>query len=148
MDLQQIFQEIDNVFGGLPRPEPLLNSPDHCEECGEHEQTLQSVTPETVSMKEVGNPSWDPMCYVSDETYQYFMPGLARLALGKGDDYFLTQLLFQLEHRACSLSPEQKIVLWKLLNHLFETMPEEIETNMDEEYFFDVMGKLKDDNPY
>jgi hypothetical protein len=44
------------------------------------------------------------------------------------------------------LSPEQKNALWNLLNHLFDIMPEEIETNMDEGYFFDVMGKLKGDN--
>lgn len=54
MDLNQILQEIDKVFGGLPRPEYFLNTPGHCEECEEHEQTLQTVTPDTISMKETG----------------------------------------------------------------------------------------------
>ena len=84
MDLQEIFQDIEKVFGELPRPEPLLSNPKHCEECEEHEQTLQTVIPDTISLKEAGSPAWDPMNYVTDETFQYFMPGLARLALLKG----------------------------------------------------------------
>lgn len=148
MDLQQILQDIDKVFGGLPRPEPLLNTPGHCEECEEHEQTLQAVTAATVSIKEVGNSCWDPICYVSDETFHYFMPGLARLALGMGDDYYLGQLLFHLDYcRADSFNPTQKNAVWNLIHHLFDTMPEEIELEMDEEILFRVMDKLKDNNP-
>jgi len=31
------------------------------------EETLKSVTPETMSMKEVGSPAWDPLCQASAE---------------------------------------------------------------------------------
>ena len=87
------------------------------------------------------------MNYVTKESFLYFMPGLARLALGKGDDYYLGQLLFHLDCRLESLSQEQKNALWTLLNYLFETMPEEIEQEIDEDYLFKVMENFTDNNP-
>jgi hypothetical protein len=147
MDLQHILQGVDKVFGEVSRPKPLLRNPKHCEECEEHELTLQAVTPDTISLKEAGSPAWDPMCYVTDESFQYFMPGLARLALGKGDEYYLDQLLFHLDNRLASLNTQQKNAVWNLLAHLYETMPEEIDNALDGDSLGRVMDKLEDKYP-
>jgi len=89
MSKQEVLAKINEVFGSLPRPVQFVRNPDHCDECEEHEETLAKLTPETISLKEVGSPAWDPMAFASDTSYQYFLPGLARLALGKGERYYL-----------------------------------------------------------
>jgi hypothetical protein len=81
--LRHDFDALDRLaeaFIACPRPEHFINFK-HCEECAEHNETLQSQTPETLTEKHVGNAGWDPVCFVSSEGFAYFLPGLARLAL-------------------------------------------------------------------
>ena len=105
---------------------------------------MQAVTPETVSLDQVGSPAWDPVCYLTDEVYRYFMPGFARLALGRGDDYYLDQFLYRLESgRIDCLDAEQCRGLSALMDHLYETMAGEIEGNMDDKVLGHVMDLLE-----
>ena len=73
------------------------------------------------SVLQVGSPAWDPVCYLTDEAYRYFMPGFARLMLGRGDDYYLDQFLFHLESgRIACLDEEQCRAVADLLDYLYE----------------------------
>lgn len=122
----------------------MVRDPAHCDECAEHEDTMQSVTPETVSLDQVGSPAWDPVCFITDEAWRYFMPGLARLALGRGEDYYLDQFLFQLESgRIDSLDRAQCQAVAALLDQLYETNSTEIEENMDDKALGHVMDLLE-----
>ena len=74
---------IDREFAG-DRPVVFTRDPVQCPECSEHEATRSRITPLTISLTEVGNPGWDPLCFAANDAFRYFMPGLARLALGTG----------------------------------------------------------------
>jgi hypothetical protein len=143
MAAERILAEIDKTFQS-ERPAQMVRNPGHCDECAEHEDTMRAVTPETVSLDQVGSLAWDPVCYLTDETWRYFMPGFARLALGRGDDYYLDQFLFHLESgRVACLNKEQCQAIAALLDHLFKAMAGEIEDNMDDKVLGHVMDLLK-----
>ncbi len=143
MDKDQVLADIDRVFGDLPRPEPLCRNPNHCCECAEHEEVLQSVTPQTIGLEQVGSPAWDPICYVSDAGFRYFMPGLSRLALGSGDAYYLDQFLFHLDSgRVDILNEEEKKAVAQLLDHVLEAMCDEVDRNMNLNDLGRVIDKL------
>jgi hypothetical protein len=130
MTKQEVLTKIDEVFGNLPRPAQFIRDPEHCDECEEHEETLTKVNPETISLKEVGSPSWDPMSFASDASYQYFLPGLVRLALGKGENYYLDQFLFHLESgRIDEMDSDQKAALAVFLWFVYESMSDEVALN-------------------
>lgn len=70
----------------------------HCEECEEHDQTLVNSSIDTISLEELGNPGWDPICFSSAEGKKFYMPALIRLSLETiDDDFYFGQLLFHLE---------------------------------------------------
>src|SRR5262245_34056490 len=116
--MQARWFEIVNEAFATSRPARIVRDPHHCEECHEHEATLARVTPESISLTEVGSPAWDPICFITDEAFRYFMPGLARLALGTGDRYYLGQLLFHLEYgRLDTFSTAEKRAVLALLDH-------------------------------
>ncbi len=132
-DQDEILAAIDAAFGDEPRPPHFVRDPQHCEECADHEATLQRLSRRSISLSAVGNPGWDPLCYVTDEGFRHLMPGLARLACGRSDDYFLDQFLFHLESgRIDALTAEQAGSLGDLLDHLARSNADEIVANMDE----------------
>jgi len=143
MEIEGILAAIDEAFG-CERPAHMVRNPGHCDECTEHEGTMQAETPETVSLVHVGNPAWDPVCYLTDEAWRYFVPGLARLALGHGDGYYLDQFLNHLESgRIDCLNAEQCGALSPLMDHLYEILAGEIEDNMDDKVLGHVMDLLE-----
>lgn len=72
------------------------------------------------------------------------MPGLARLAFGVGDAYYLACLLFHLEtDRIERFSPSQKRAVASLLDHLATTLAQEIEANGDAETLDRVRNRLR-----
>lgn len=75
----EALDRLTRAFSRCPRPEHFTNF-DHCEECAEHDETLRSRTPETLTVEDVGNPGWDPISFISPDGFAYFLPGLARLA--------------------------------------------------------------------
>ena len=143
MEIEWAPAAIERAFR-CDRPTQMVCNPGHCDECAEHEETMQAVTPETVSLDHVGSPAWDPVCYLTDEAYRYFMPGFARLAQGRGDGYYLDEFLFHLESgRINCLDAEQCRALSALLDYLYETMAGEIEGNMDDKVLGHVMDMLE-----
>lgn len=143
MKIEGILAAIDEAFG-CDRPAQMVRNPGHCDECAEHEGTMQAVTPETVALDQVGSPAWDPVCYLTDEAYRHFMPGFARLALGTGDNYYLDEFLSHLESgRIDCLDTKQCRAIAALTDHLYETMADEIEGNMDDKVLGHVMDLLE-----
>lgn len=143
MDIGEATAEVATAFH-CSRPARMVRNPGHCDECTEHEEVMQSLTPESVSLNQVGSAAWDPVCFLSDEAYQYFMPGLARLAAGRGKEYYLDQFLFHLESgRIDDLDMRQCRALEDLLDSLYETMVGEIENNMDGDALGRVMKHLE-----
>ena len=95
MDPAEALKNVREAFRDFARPEGLfIYGTCRCEECEEHNQTLSSHTPENITLEELGNPGWDPMCMASDAAFAYYLPGMVRLAFE--DSYYIYQLVFHL----------------------------------------------------
>jgi len=95
-----VIAEIDKAFGGCAKPDHFGNYL-HCEECAEHDQLLRDRTRETLTIEEVGNAGWDPLCFSSAAGIAYYFPKLARLAISPltyEQGWYGDQLLFHLTH--------------------------------------------------
>jgi hypothetical protein len=120
-------QQAKLVFN-LPKPIHFGNS-QHCCECSEHEQTLSTSNVDSIGLKELGNPGWDPLCFSSAEGLIYYMPALIRLTVDTMDnpgEMYLDQMLFHLiqdgmENRLVSAcSTEQRTFVADFLEYLIE----------------------------
>lgn len=81
----------------IEKPEHFTNHT-HCDECWEHDKTLLAHSYDSITINDLGNPGWDPICFCSNEGKKYYMPGLIRLCLETvEDDFYFAQLLFHLE---------------------------------------------------
>jgi hypothetical protein len=120
-----LLDRLSRTFSRHPRPIHFTSS-QHCCECAEHDQTLSSQTPASISVKELGNPGWDPICFVNDEGFLYYFPALARLAAGRGEHSYLDQFLFHMTSSRIHLfSPEERDLIKELLWHLFDAFKDE-----------------------
>ena len=90
----EVIAAIDVAFRDCPRPEEFVDA-SHCEECAEHNNTLLGQTREDIGMNELGNPGWDPLCFVRPEGFLYYFPAMVRLVFDKSiEDDYLGQFLF------------------------------------------------------
>ena len=131
---------IEQEFANIIKPKHFTNY-QHCEECAEHDQTLLNTTRDTISLKELGSPGWDPICFITDpEAFKYYLPAMARLAAGRGDEFYLEQFLFHLnKERIRSISRSGRKAIADYLEELLELMPEEIENSMTTD---DLLAKI------
>lgn len=118
---------------GREKPEHFTDY-NHCDECYEHDQTLLQWDIDTISLQQLGNPGWDPLCFCSSAGKQYYMPALIRLTLASmQSDFYLEQLLFHLQidgedndfYRSCNT--EQRQFIADFLAHLVEKYSHQIE---------------------
>ena len=110
----------------------------HCPECAEHDETLLSSSVDQISIKELGNPGWDPMCFCSAEGIEYYFPALVRLTLATAsdEDFYFCQLLFHLEYggkenrflQHCSRSQREFVAAF--IEHMISTYPDTLEQNL------------------
>ena len=123
-----VIAEIDKAFGGCAKPDHFGNYL-HCEECAEHDQLLRDRTRETLTIEDVGNTGWDPLCFSSAAGIAYYFPKLARLAISPPTyqyGWYGDQLLFHLTHGGtdnCLLqfcNSRQRRAVGHLLAHLEE----------------------------
>jgi hypothetical protein len=137
---------VQDSFTGTGRPDYFTRYW-HCCECAEHNDTLSRVTPDTISLQDVGHPGWDPICFTTEHAFTYFLPGLCRLALETHNAYYLDQFLFHLDQpgRLDGLSSDQRRALRLFMHHLYDTRLEEIISNMDEYALQSLMNKLGTD---
>jgi hypothetical protein len=124
---EEILSAIVEAFGTVPRPDHFTNYT-HCDECAEHDETLRSQTPATIGLEQLGNPGWDPVCFINSPAgLKYYMPALARLALDPSDSSYLLQFIFHLnEERIASFDESQKRAVLSLFEYLLEDPPFEI----------------------
>jgi len=119
----------------MPKPEHFTNYR-HCCECAEHDETLLACDVDSISLQQLGNPGWDPLCFASPEGFLYYLPALIRITLdtmAKPHERYLDQLLFHLirdgkDHdlvRACS--PEQRVFIAGFLEYLIDQYATEID---------------------
>lgn len=119
----EILTGLRQAFAACPRPDHFTDQ-NHCDECSDHDQTLLARDLDTLSLADVGNPGWDPICFITDEGFRYYFPALARLAL---TETYVDQLLFHLTYdgprnrRVLACSPAQRRAVSALLRHILET---------------------------
>jgi hypothetical protein len=119
--------DIDRMFGSSPRPDQFTNDPTHCPECAEHEETLRSCTRETIGLEKLGQPGWDPICMASEAAFRYYLPALARLAFGRGEQQYLPQFVSHVgSRRASAFNPAERRVLARFLEALRASMADEL----------------------
>jgi hypothetical protein len=124
-DADAILRQIAAAFAGAPRPERFTDFR-HCCECAEHDETLRAHDPETLGLAQL-SPAWDPICFATLPAYLYYLPGLARLALGTGADYFLDPFLFHLRgNRVRAFTGAQRRAVLALLRHWAEERLDEV----------------------
>ncbi|MCA8965586.1 MAG: hypothetical protein KDC48_11935 [Planctomycetes bacterium] len=124
-----VLDSVRRAFSTYRRPEHFTDR-DHCSECAEHDDVLRTRDLETLSVGDVGNPGWDPICFATDAAFGYYFPALARLALDeptKEFGWYGDQLLFHLCHdgsdnrRLAACTAEQRRAVADLLRHLSDT---------------------------
>ncbi|WP_432471708.1 hypothetical protein [Amphritea sp. HPY] len=106
----------------------------HCDECGEHDQTLLQWDVDSIGLAQLGNPGWDPICFCSCEGKQYYLPAMIRLTLDTIEtELYLEQLLFHLSwdgennafYLSCSLQQRQFIAAF--IVHLTDHYTDQVE---------------------
>ncbi len=88
--------EAKRIFN-IPKPEHFTNYK-HCDECTEHDKTLLMNLFDSISILELGNPGWDPVCFCPAEGKIYYMPAFIRSSLETmSEEFYFGQPLFHLE---------------------------------------------------
>ncbi len=135
--------QLEVILSDISKPEHFCDYR-HCEECHEHDETLKNATRESIGLEELGNPGWDPICFInSAQGFQYYLPALARLATGRDNQYYLGQFLFHLnQDRINDLPDNARKSLKAFLESLVNEMPEEIEANYDSDEILNKITEL------
>jgi hypothetical protein len=142
-----VLLDVERAFADVPRPEHFLTDYRHCCECAEHETTLGAATPATIGLAELGNPGWDPICFISIEGFHYYLPALARLAVGRGADHYLDQFIFHLQcspERISRLNTDQRAALRGLLEYIFDTRSDAIANEWQQEELINLISVLSE----
>lgn len=125
----EALEEVYTAFSAAPRPDYFTNYT-HCEECAEHDELLRSRDLTALSIEDVGSVGWDPICFISEEGFAYYLPALCRLALDSPVErygWYGTQLAWHLivdgpmNRRFMFCSPEQRRAVANFVAHLILT---------------------------
>lgn len=134
----EVLDIVEKAFANVPRPDRFTDNT-HCDECAEHDELLRQRTRATLNLQDVGNPGWDPICFVSPEGFAYYLPALARLALAAPDEdggWCGDQFFFHLRYdgsanarvRACDA--RQRAAVVALLRHIRASRPRLVEEHL------------------
>ena len=92
---------VEDAFGSLRGPKHPLDNPDHCQECRDHYDLMQSR--DRVSLRDEDlNSLYSPFGFLNAETFWYFFPSFVRLALRANQLSSFDDTLF--EQLACKPS--------------------------------------------
>jgi hypothetical protein len=81
----------------ITKPEHFTNY-NHCDECAEHDEVLLKSSIDSIGLKELGNPAWDPIFSCSNEGKKYYMPSFIRLSIETmNKEFYFEQFLVHLE---------------------------------------------------
>jgi hypothetical protein len=131
MKVEEIITEMQRAFSDVPRPTMFLRGTCSCEECMEHEETMQALPQHDLPFDKLENPGWDPICFASDQAYAWLLPGLVRLVLEHTDDY-VSQFMIHLDNtdRLALLTPVQARALLRVLDFLTLEHAEALDNNL------------------
>ncbi len=145
MNPAEAVQCVREAFRAVPRPDGLfIRGTCRCCECEEHNATLASHDVDSISLKELGNAGWDPMCFASDAAFLYYLPAMFRLAFE--DRYYVDQLLFHLNlaDRVALVNREQAAAMLMALRAWAELHPEYAGLECYRAQFNEVLRRLDD----
>ena len=134
-------QKIKKLFGEEERPDHFTDHM-HCEECADHDATLQQYDNTNLPVDKVNNQAWDPVCFLTPEGFRYFYPRLCELAYGSGDDFYLESFLIHLENNLHLLTADEKEATFEMLLDIYEKIPDDIELNLTGPDIDRVSGRL------
>ena len=129
MSEEDLVSEAYSVFASAERPTEFVD-PNHCPECSEHNATLLSRTRENISLVELGNPGWDPICFVDENGFKYYFPALVRLTLSQetGVEYASQFLFHVINSPNCHTFDErERMLVRKVLQFLEDERREQLE---------------------
>lgn len=139
-------QKVREAFRDAPRPEGLfIDGTCRCEECEEHNRTLSSHDVDSITLEELGNPGWDPICFASDAAFLYYMPAMFRLAF-EDEGYYIYQLLFHLNlpHRMAAVSHSQAAAMKAALHAWAELHAGDVEEDCYRKQFDEALERLEE----
>jgi hypothetical protein len=125
----EVLAQVDEAFASAARPEHFTNY-QHCGECYEHDELLRQRDRSTLAIEDVGSQAWNPITMATPQGFAYYLPALARLALGPmpvGHDWYGYIILFELRRdgprneRWLACTPQQRAAVAGLLEHLYTT---------------------------
>jgi len=143
-----ILEIVEAAFIDVAKPEHFTNYL-HCEECEEHDQTLLLHDRETLTVAQVNNQGWDPICFCTPRGKAYYMPSLVRFALAESTEKvspYWQQLLFHLEGDGSNnaliahCTGPQREAIAAFLQHLVETRASEVERHHSTDELLRVHG--------
>lgn len=115
----------------------------HCCECFDHDQTLLTHDVESIGFDELGNPGWDPLCYVDPIGFTYYFPAFVRLCWQSDEEnYYISQFLFHLiydgqnNRYVQAFKQNQRQFVVQFLGYLLEDKTELIERFGDADDLF------------
>ena len=143
--IDQLIFEVRKAFEDTIRPEQFIRGTCQCDECREHEETMQSFRPDELPLDKLCNPGWDPICFASNRAFAYFMPGLAKIVLENPDQY-LQQFLFHIRQpeRRDSFTTTQADALVKILDFLVLEETAIVERHASEDDLFNARSELEE----
>lgn len=143
--IDSIIDELRAASASTTRPESFIRGTCSCDECLEHDQTMQTFQPDSLPLKKLCNPGWDPISFASNQAFAYFLPGLAKLVL-QNPDVYMEQFVFHLgqPERFEILTASHAGALIKLLDYLVLEETREVENNLVEDALFDIRSKLEE----
>jgi len=139
------YQNLCRIFAARERPKRFIGYK-QCEEIAEHEATLALKDNDSISFSDVGNIAYTPISFISIEGFMYYLPGLARLAAGSGDEYFMDTFLVHLDNpnRRDAFTTLEKRALSEYLIWLKSVLSESLEANLDGRDLDELIRWLRD----
>lgn len=135
-----LLEAIDRAFD-VPRPEKFTNHP-YCEECADADDYFQAFDPTTFAEVTDG-PETLPLSFLTADAFLYLWPAMARWITRSGEQYCLGDVLFHLENRLDTFTPEQKTDTRDLLYAVYDALKPEIEASaFDYECLWRILNGL------
>lgn len=127
---EEILLLFQSQFGSTPRPDKFTCE-DGDPECMDHDATLHSWTPESLTLEDVTHIGYDPWSECLPQGKAYFLPVMVRLALEQPapdiDEWYAGWLGHRLGYDADLFNfcnPGQRNAMLGFLDHLLATRKE------------------------
>ena len=125
-ELDAALAAIDRAFAGASRPDKFTNHP-YCEECADADEYFRNFTP--VTLADVTDPPETlPISFLTDKAFIYLLPGILRWLPRTGPQFCVGDVLFHVETRLHTFTPEQRVALRDLLYIVYDRLKSEIES--------------------